>query len=85
MLLRNRPQGVEYKPSRPLRQFKPHAERLVVKWVTISESRLLIVFDFLARDRFSPAWTLLPRLRSLPNTYNSSNDPTMSSADIDGT
>jgi hypothetical protein len=46
IVLRNRPQGVENKPSRPLRQFKPHAERLVVKWVTISESRLLIVFCF---------------------------------------
>ena len=37
---------MEQRPSRPLRQLKPQAEQLVVKWVTISESCLLIVFDF---------------------------------------
>jgi hypothetical protein len=45
-LFRNRPQTAEYRPSRPLRQLKPQVDQLVVKWVTISESWLLIVFAF---------------------------------------
>jgi hypothetical protein len=39
----------ENKPSRPLRQFKLYTARVVVKWVTISEFRVLIVFDFYSR------------------------------------
>jgi hypothetical protein len=46
IIFRNRPQTVERRPSRPLRQLKPQVDQLVVKWVTISESWLLIVFAF---------------------------------------
>jgi hypothetical protein len=61
MFFRNRPQDIENKPSRPLRQFKLYAARVVVKWVTISEFRVLIVFAFLPYPQLQ--WNFLSRPR----------------------
>ena len=50
-----------WKTGLPVRSavLKPHAGRLVVGWVTTSESRLLYVFLFLARNNLFTLWIMV--------------------------